>query len=155
MRFLRTGLRATAVLALVVAIGAFFSGPAPTATRTRAFFSRGIGGARDSAEAHGVQTGAFGTWIYAHKRAIWLTIVIAGGFTLTFWSRPTAGIVVVTALVVLVLVGIVELLARPPAAVLVTPAGATAHGQPTADAALPPQSGSADTDEKLPAGHGT
>ena len=155
VRFLRTGLRATAVLALVVAIGAFFSGPAPTATRTRAFFSRGIGGARDSAEAHGVQTGAFGTWVYAHKRAIWLTIVIAGGFTLTFWSRPTAGIVVVTALVVLVLVGIVELLARPPAAVLVAPAGATAHGQPAADAALPPQSGSAETDEKLPAGHGT
>src|SRR4051812_35914606 len=127
VRFLRTGLRATAVLALVVAIGAFFSGPAPTATRARAFFSRGIGGARDSAEAHGVQTGAFGTWIYAHKRAIWLTIVIAGGFTLTFWSRPTAGIVVVTALVVLVLVGIVELLARPPVAVLASASAVTTN----------------------------
>src|SRR3954453_22881430 len=153
VRFLRTGLRATAVLALVVAIGAFFTGPAPSATRTRAFFSRGIGGARDSAEAHGVQTGAFGTWMFAHKRAIWLGLVIAGGFTLTFWSRPTAGIVVVTALVVLVLVGIVELLARPPVAVLASASAVTTNGEPATDAALPPQSTPAETDEKLPAGH--
>jgi hypothetical protein len=154
VRFLRTGLRATAVLALIVAIGAYFSGPSPTATRTRDFFSRGIGGARSSAESHGVQTGAFGTWVFAHKRAIWLGLVIAGGFTLTFWSRPTAGIVIVTALVVLVLVGIVELLARPPevAPVVVNAADIDAPGT---EAALPPQSASMDNDEKLPAGHRT
>jgi len=153
VRFLRTGLRATAVLALVVAIGAFFTGPSPTATRTRDFFSRGIGGVRGSAESHGVQTGGFGRWMFAHKRAVWLGLVLAGGFTLTFWSRPTAAIVIWTALVVLVLVGIVELLARPPDAIAVPVAGPDGHVP--SDASMPPQSVSADTEEKLPAGHGT
>jgi hypothetical protein len=83
--------------------------------------------------------------------------VIAGGFTLTFWSRPTGGIVVGTALVALVLVGIVELLARPPEAVRVTDTVPDATAAPpsadAADASLPPQP--ADNGEKLPAGHRT
>ncbi|MDX6324545.1 MAG: hypothetical protein QOK15_899 [Nocardioidaceae bacterium] len=115
VRFLRSGLRAVAVLGLVVALGAYFTGQSPTAVRTRIVLARGLGGARDSAEAHGVQTGAFGRWTFAHKRALWIALVIAGGFTLTFWTRPTAAVVIGTALVVLVLAGLVELMGRPPA----------------------------------------
>jgi hypothetical protein len=114
VRFLRTGLRAVAVLFIVLALGAFFTGPSTTATRTRRTLAGGIAGVRDSAESHGVQTGAFGRWTYAHKHAIWVALVIIGGFTLTFWSQPTGRVVLGTALVVLVLAGVVELVSRPP-----------------------------------------
>jgi hypothetical protein len=114
VRFLRSGLRAVAVLGLVMALGAFFTGRSTTAVRTRAMFAHGLGGIREGAEAHGVQTGAVGRWTFAHKHALWIALAILGGFTLTFWSRPTAGVVLTTALVVLVLAGLVELVARPP-----------------------------------------
>lgn len=114
VRFLRTGLRTTAVLALVVALGAFLTGPSVTATRTRSGAARLLGSLRGNAESAGLRTGRVGTWTFAHKRALRVGIVLAGALTLTFWSQPTGAVVVVTALVVLFLVGLVELLGRPP-----------------------------------------
>jgi hypothetical protein len=113
VRFLRTGLRAVAVLGLVVALGAFLTGPSPTAVRTRGFFTHGIGGVRDSAEAHGIQTGRVGRWTGEHKRALRMMVVLAGGLALLFWSQPTAGVVIGTAVVVLLAVGLIELVSRP------------------------------------------
>lgn len=114
VRFLRNGLRTVAVLFLVVALGAFFTGPSVTAVRTRATLASGIGSLRGGAEAAGVRTGPVGTWTFAHKHFLRLAVVIAGGLTLTFWSRPTVAVVVWTALVVLLAIGLVELLGRPP-----------------------------------------
>jgi hypothetical protein len=114
VRFLRDGLRATAVLALVVAFAAFFTGPSTTAERTRSAFVKGIGSLRGTADSAGLSTGPVGTWIFAHKRPLRLAMVIAGGLLLTFWSRPTVGVVVGTALAVLVGIGLIELLGRPP-----------------------------------------
>jgi hypothetical protein len=114
VRFLRNGLRVTAVLFLVVALGAFFTGPSVTAVRTRSTLARGIGSLRGSAESAGLRTGPVGAWTYSHKRFLRLAVVIAGGLTLTFWSRPTIAVVVVTALVVLFAIGLVELVGRPP-----------------------------------------
>jgi hypothetical protein len=114
VRFLRDGLRATAVLALVVAFAAFFTGPSTTAERTRSAFVKGTGSLRGTADSAGLSTGPVGTWIFAHKRPLRLAMVIAGGLLLTFWSRPTVGVVVGTALAVLVGIGLIELLGRPP-----------------------------------------
>jgi hypothetical protein len=113
VRFLRTGLRAVAMLGLVVALGAFLTGRSPTAVRTREVLSHGIGGVRDSAEAHGVQTGRVGVWTGEHKRVLRAAVVLAGGLALLFWSQPTAGVVIGTAVAVLVGVGLVELVSRP------------------------------------------
>ena len=114
VRFLRNGLRTTAVLFLVVALGAFFTGPSVTAARTRSTLVKGIGSVRGGAESAGLRTGRVGSWTFAHKRFLRLAVVIVGGLTLTFWSRPTVGVVVWTALVVLLAIGFVELLGRPP-----------------------------------------
>lgn len=113
VRFLRTGLRAVAMLGLVVALGAFLTGRSPTAVRTREVLSHGIGGVRDSAEAHGVQTGRVGLWTGEHKRVLRAAVVLLGGLVLLFWSQPTAAVVVWTAVGVLVGVGLVELISRP------------------------------------------
>lgn len=113
VRFLRTGLRAVAALGLVVALGAFFTGPSPSAVRSRRVLTHGIGGVRDSAESHGVQTGRVGVWTFEHKRALWAAVVLGGGLSLLLWSQPTAAIVVWTAVLVLLAVGLVELVSRP------------------------------------------
>ncbi len=115
VRFLRTGLRAVAALGLVVALAAFFVGPSPSAVRARGVLTHGIGGVRDSAESHGVQTGRVGRWTFEHKRGLWAAVVLLGGLSLLLWSQPTAGIVIWTAVAVLVGVGLVELVSRPAA----------------------------------------
>lgn len=128
VRFLRNGLRTTAVLGLVVALGAFFTGPSVTAVRTRSTLAKGIGSVRGGAESAGLRTGPVGTWTFAHKRFLRLAVVIAGGLTLTFWSRPTVGVVVGTALVVLLAIGLVELLGRPPSEPSLAQGGAAPAG---------------------------
>lgn len=115
VRFLRTGLRATAVLFLIIALAGFLSGPSAGAVRTRRFFEGGIGSMRGSAEAAGWNPGWVGTFAYAHKQALRIAAVIAGGLVLMFWTRPSAWVVIVTAFVVLLFVLVVEFLARPPA----------------------------------------
>lgn len=123
VRFLRNGLRATAVLALIVALGAFFTGPSVTAARTRSNLAKGIGSLRGSAESKGLRTGPVGVWTFEHKRVLRIVVVIAGGLVLTFWSHPTVPVVVVTALVVLLAIGLVELLGAPPQERPAVPAG--------------------------------
>lgn len=115
VRFLRTGLRATAVLGLLVAIAAFVTGPAPAAVRTRGFLEHGVGSLRGGAEAAGLKTGPVGAWTYTHKRGLRVGILIAAGLVLVFWTRPTAGVVLLTALLCLLALGVIEFLARPPA----------------------------------------
>jgi hypothetical protein len=119
VRFLRTSLRAAAVLGLVVAIAAFLTGPAPAAVRTRRFLEGGVGSLRGGAEAAGWNTGPVGAWTYAHKRTLRVATLIAAGLVLVFWTRPTAGVVLLTALVCLLVFGVIEFLGRPP--VLATP----------------------------------
>lgn len=113
VHYLRTGLRTTAVLALVVALGAFLTGPSVTAVRTRSALGRGIASLRGGAESHGVRTGPVGTWVFAHKRALQVTAVGVGALTLTFWSQPTVAVVIGTAIAVVLVIGVIELLGVP------------------------------------------
>ena len=115
VRFLRSSLRAVAVLFLLLAVAAFVTGPSTGAVRARGSVQRGLGSVRGSAEAAGWQTGPVGDWIYAHRGALRITTFLAGGLALMFWSQPTVWVVVgVAAIVVLVLL-VIELLGRPPA----------------------------------------
>jgi hypothetical protein len=112
--FLRTGLRAVALLGLLVALAAFLSGPSSAATRTRAAFERGIGSLRGGAESAGWDSGVVGAWTYAHKRGLRLGVFLAAGLLLVFWTRPTGWVVAWTALGVVLALVVVEFLGRPP-----------------------------------------
>jgi hypothetical protein len=114
IRFLRTSLRAVGVLGLVLAFTAFVSGPSKNAVRLRGVFTQGIGSLSGSAEAAGWQTGRVGTWTYAHKNALRIASAVLGGLILMFWNRPTAWVVLVVALFVLLLLAVIEFLGRPP-----------------------------------------
>jgi hypothetical protein len=116
VRFLRTGIRATAVTFLLIALVAFLSGPSSASVRSRRALEHGIGSLRGEAEAAGFNTGRLGTWTYAHKRALWVTTFIVAGLVLMFWSQPTAWTVLGVALVVALVLALVEFLAHPPTA---------------------------------------
>ena len=126
VRFLRSGLRAVAVLGLVLALAAFVTGPSSAAVRTRRFLEHGIGSARGGAEAAGLNTGRVGSWVYEHKRALRVAALIAAGVVLVFWTRPTAAVVLVVALLCLLVLGLIEFLGRPPVPGAAAPAGGAA-----------------------------
>ena len=57
IRFIRTELRTLLVAGLVIAAGAFFTGPSVTAVRTRSALGSGLGWLRRSGERAGLSTG--------------------------------------------------------------------------------------------------
>ncbi|HEX6248950.1 MAG TPA: hypothetical protein VFZ64_13850 [Nocardioidaceae bacterium] len=122
VRFLRTSLRALGVAALVIALAAFLAGPSAAAVKSRASFERGIGSARGSAEHAGWETGPFGAWVFAHRRALQVTTLIAGGLILMFWTQPTAWVVAWIALAVVLALALIEFLGTPPVAAADVPA---------------------------------
>jgi hypothetical protein len=126
VRFLRTSMRAVALLGLVVALAAFLSGRSPSAARARGGLERGVARLRRSGEqATGRDTGALGTWLTGHRRALRVSVISLGALVLLLWSRPTAWVVLWTGLVVVLALGVLELLSAPPAA----PAGGPGWGE--------------------------
>jgi hypothetical protein len=61
VRFIREALRTLLVLGLVVAIGAFFTGPSATAVATRSAIGSGFDWVRHAGESFGVTTGPVGS----------------------------------------------------------------------------------------------
>jgi hypothetical protein len=93
VRFLRLGLRTILVLALVLAAGAFFTGPSVTAVRARQGLGPAIASLRGGAEKAGFSTGPVGTWVYEHKQALRIGAVTLAALVLVFWGRPTGKVV--------------------------------------------------------------
>ena len=124
VRFLRTGLRTTGVLFLVVRARRLLH--RARTDRDADPCARWVGRSRplgSGAEARGLRTGPVGPWIYAHKRALRIAVVVAGALTLTLWSRPSIAVVLWTAVFVLIGIGLVELLGRPSGAPVPVAAG--------------------------------
>ncbi len=115
VRFIKIALRALLVLGLVVAIGAFFTGPSVTAVRARAGFASALGWIRSSGERKGLTTGPAGRWTYAHRQALRICAVGLAAVIFVFQGRPTAASVIVLVILLLVVLGLIELIGRPPA----------------------------------------
>src|SRR5689334_8120384 len=115
IRFIRDGLRVLLVVGLIVAIAAFFSGPSVTAVRTRGAFKSAFDWLRRSGEHAGVSTGPVGRWTYTHRRALRITAVIIASLVFVFWGLSSWVTAVVIAIVLLIVLGLIELIGRPPA----------------------------------------
>jgi hypothetical protein len=115
LRFIKQALRTLLVAGLVVAIGAFFTGPSTAAVRTRAAFGSGFDRVRRRGEHAGVSTGPVGQWTYAHRRVLRISAVALAALIFVFWGRPTALVVILIAVLLLVALGLIELIATPPA----------------------------------------
>jgi hypothetical protein len=113
--FIRVGLRVVLAVGLVVAIGAFITGPSRAAIQTRSALKSWLGWIRNFGERRGVSTGPVGEWTYAHRRGLRIGAVALFALIFVFWGHPT-GLVVIVLVVLLVLVlGLIELIGRPPA----------------------------------------
>jgi len=62
-----------------------------------------------------VSTGPVGRWTYAHRMALRIGAVVLAALIFVFWGRPTAAVVIVLAVLLLVVLGLIELIGRPPA----------------------------------------
>ena len=113
VRFIRTALRTLLVVGLVVAAGAFFTGPSVTAVRTRAGFASGLGWLRQSGERAGLRTGPVGTWTYAHRTGLRVGAVALAALVFVFWGQPTGLVVILIAILLLLVLGLIELIGRP------------------------------------------
>ncbi len=114
VHFIKVGLRVVLVVGLVVAIGAFFTGPSHTAVQTRSGLTSGIDWIRHYGERRGVSTGPFGQWTYLHPRSLRVGAVALAALIFVFWGEPTALVVIVIVVVLLVVLGLIELIGRPP-----------------------------------------
>jgi hypothetical protein len=114
VRFIKDGLRTLLVVGLIVAIAAFFTGPSVSAVRTRGAFSGGLGWLRASGERAGLRTGPVGQWTFQHRTGLRVGAVALFALIFVFWGRPTAMVAVVLAILLLVLLGLIELIGRPP-----------------------------------------
>ena len=112
--YLRLGLRAVLVLALVVAAGALVTGPSATAVRTRQRLAAAIGRLRGGAEDAGLRTGPVGTWVDANKQLLRIGAVTLAVLALVFWGQPTGKVILLLAGLLLVALALIELLGQPP-----------------------------------------
>ncbi|HXP22061.1 MAG TPA: hypothetical protein VN840_20630 [Streptosporangiaceae bacterium] len=117
VRFIKQGLRVLLVLGLVVALAGFLTGPSVTAVRTRGAFTSAFGWIRGTGERAGLNTGPVGTWVYRHRTVLRAAAVAIAGLTFVFWSRPTGAVVLGIAIALLLVLGLIELIGRPPAEV--------------------------------------
>jgi hypothetical protein len=124
IRFIKDGLRTLLVVGLIVAIGAFFSGPSVSAVRARGAVSGALGWLRTSGERVGLRTGPVGRWTYVHRRALRISAVALFAIIFVFWGRPTAAVAIVLAILLLVVLGLIELIGRPPAPTAAQPQAA-------------------------------
>ncbi len=115
IRFIREGLRVLLLVGLIVAAGAFLTGPAHAAVSIRRAFRSGIGWVRGSAEQRGLSAGPVGTWTAAHKTLLRVAAVAVVALIFVFWGHPTLAVVIWLVLLLLVALGVIELLGgRPP-----------------------------------------
>jgi hypothetical protein len=115
MHFLREGLRVVLLVGLVVAIGAFFTGPSRAAVQTRSGLKSGADWIRNFGERRGVSTGPVGQWTYLHRKGLRVGAVALFALIFVFLGEPTVLTVVVIVILLLVVLGLIELIGRPAA----------------------------------------
>ena len=115
VHFLRQTLRIVLIVGLVVAIGAFFTGPSRAAIQTRSALKSGPAWIRNYGERRGVSTGPVGQWTYLHRKGLRIGAVALFALIFVFWGTPTVLVVVVLVILLLVVLGLIELIGRPPA----------------------------------------
>ena len=115
VHFLKEGLRVVLAVGLVIAIGAFFTGPSRAAVRTRAALGSGITWLRNLGERRGMSTGPVGQWTYRHRALLRIGALTLVALILVFWGQPTALTIILLVVILLILLGLIELVASPPA----------------------------------------
>ena len=121
----------TLLLAVLIGLIAWFSGPFAPARQVRTGYTGLVQKLRNAGDAQGLSTGRVGEWVYA-QRFLLRALIGAGAAVYLLMNRPLeSGSVLGCAVVCLVILLILSLIQRP---VVTVPA-------PPVDTALPPTVG--------------
>ena len=110
VRFVKDGLRLLLVIGLVIAAGAFFTGPSGLAAQTRRALRSGAAWLRAHGERVGLHPGPVGTWTGAHKRVLQIGVVAVAALVFVFWGQPTLAVAIWIVILLLVALGLIELI---------------------------------------------
>ena len=112
VRFLRQGARLMIAIGLLTALAAWVSGPSAAAVKVRATAQSLTRETGDAAGSRGWNFGAFGTWVSAHRNPLRIGSVLVVLVVLVSWDHPRALTVLFAVVVLLVLLAIIEIVAR-------------------------------------------
>lgn len=104
---------AVLVLAIVVALVAWYSGPFTVPRRLRGFFASGVTWVRESAERHGISTGTAGEWLYAQRVLLRAAVAVIAAAVVLFVRPLTPSLIVWTLVIAAVVIAVLELVQRP------------------------------------------
>lgn len=107
VRYLRASVRMIITLGIIVALGAWLSGPGKWATKVRTGWQSGIGTARS---AVGLNTGSFGVWVHRYKTWIVWAFLACAAIALILWSYPTGLVILGITLTFLFALAVLEFL---------------------------------------------
>jgi hypothetical protein len=110
VRFLRDGLRTLLVVGLVVALGAFLSGPSTTAVRIRHGVVGGLGWLRGRT---GLRSGRVGAWVHAYRGVLRGAAVGLAVLLFVFIDRPSGLTVLLIALLLVICLAVIQFLDQP------------------------------------------
>jgi hypothetical protein len=110
VRFLKDGLRLLLVVGLVIAAGAFLTGPSSVAVQTRRAVTAGVDWLRARMEGRGLHPGPVGAWTGAHKRLLQIGVIALAALIFVFWGQPTLAVVIWIVVLLLVALGLIELI---------------------------------------------
>jgi hypothetical protein len=112
--FIRLNIRALLVLFLAIAAIAWVTGPGPAPRQLRAGTGRAVDWVRHGSDRAGLDTGRFGTTLYQYRPA--LRAVVLGGALLVYVmaDHPTGAWTLAVMALTLLLLLVIEVLARPP-----------------------------------------
>ncbi len=130
VRFIKYSLRTVLVVGLVLAGAAFVTGPSAAAVSTRRVISGALGWVRDHAELAGLRTGPVGRWTFEHRAPLRIVATAIAALVFVFLGRVTPAEVIVIVIVLLMVLGFIELIGRPPAQA--APANASPRAGPVA-----------------------
>ncbi|HEY9478065.1 MAG TPA: hypothetical protein VIQ26_06490 [Microbacteriaceae bacterium] len=104
---------AVLVLAIVVAVVAWYAGPFAVPRRLRGFFGSGVAWVREAAARHGISTGRTGEWLYAKRSLIRAAIAVIAAAIVLFVRPLTPALIIWTLVIAALVVVIFELMQRP------------------------------------------
>ena len=110
VRFIKDGLRLLLVIGLVVAAGAFLTGPSTAAVQTRRAVTAGVDWLRTRMEIRGLHPGPVGAWTAAHKRGLQIGVIALAALIFVFWGQPTLAVAIWIVVLLLVALGLIELI---------------------------------------------
>jgi hypothetical protein len=109
------------VLAVAIAVVAWFAGPFKAPRRLRGFYTDAVAGLRRNAEQHGVSTGRVGDWVYAQRRVLHVIIALVASAAIILLRPLSVSEIVGTLVVAVIALIIVSLVERPERAVALQP----------------------------------